>query len=473
MNWRNYTNYYLIGIKGVAMTSLAQILLDAGKTVLGSDTSEDFVTKDILSKLQLQIDSFEAQIPANTECVVYTAAHKGQFHPQVLAAQERDIPCFSQAEAVASFFNEKKGIAVCGVGGKSTTSAMITWILEKTGKKPSFSVGVGKIIGMEKTGAWSEESEYFVAEADEYVTDPTAPSRGEPITPRFSYMQPFITVCTNFAFDHPDVYGTIDDTKAAYKSFFDQIKPGGTLVVNANDTADVPTSATAAQTLYMGNQPNANFGIDKEQTTADEGYTQTVLIDRETQSTYQLRLQLPGEYNLENAAFAVVACKALGIDPAQSCEALASFQSTRRRFEKVGEKNGVVYYDDYAHHPSEVKNVIAAITSWYPTKRVVIAFQSHTFSRTKQLFEQFVDAFAAAQEVVLIDIFASAREAYDSSITSDMLVTAVAEKYPQVQIKNLKTIESLARYLQQELSPGDICLTIGAGDIYKVHTLIK
>lgn len=474
MKLLQYHSFYLVGIKGVAMTSLAQILLDAGKEIRGSDVPEAFVTQELLDTLQVTIDtSFEAPIPESTECVVYTAAHNGQFNPQVKAAQAAGIPCLSQAEAVAAFFNAKQGIAVCGVGGKSTTSAMITWILEKTGKKPSFSVGVGKIIGMKKTGAWRDESQYFVAEADEYVIDPSAPSRGEAITPRFSFMQPQITVCTNFAWDHPDVYTSISDTAAAYRSFFAQIKPEGTLIVNAKDRGTVPTEA-AEQVLYMGSDPEqADFGIMTEKTEAADGRTSTVLRDHTTQTEYLLTLQLPGVYNLENAAFAVLACRVAGVSVADSCAVLASFQSTQRRYEKIGEKHGITYYDDYAHHPSEVSNVIDATVAWFPERRVVFAFQPHTFSRTKQLFTEFSQSFYNAKELILLDIFASAREAADDSITSQMLADAVAERHPDHNIQVAHSIPELAQMLKETLKPGDICLTLGAGDIYKVHEYIE
>lgn len=472
MDILQYNTFYLVGIKGVAMTSLAQVLLDAGKQVRGSDVAEDFVTKELLAKLELPIDtSFDAPIPTDTGCVIFTAAHKGQFNPQVLAAQTQHIPCVSQAEAVAACFNAKKGIAVCGVGGKSTTSAMITWILEKTGRHPSFSVGVGKIIGLEKTGAWVEESEYFVAEADEYVTDPSAPSRGAAITPRFSFMKPYITVCTNYAWDHPDVYADITATEAAFSSFFKQIKSGGTLIVNNADLQQIPVD-TDAHVLYMGEGGTADFGIMPEKTVSSDGVTRTVLQDRHTGEEYPLTLQLPGVYNLENAAFAVLACREAGVPVRESCEALASFQSTQRRYEKIGEKQGVQYYDDYAHHPSEVAQVIAATNSWFPNSRVVFAFQPHTFSRTKELFDEFVGAFSEAAEVVLIDIFASARESADTSITTDMLAKAIAARYPHIKVKNVYSLERLAAYLQDTLKPGDVCLTLGAGDIYKVHDLI-
>lgn len=473
MKLDSYIHFYLVGIKGVAMTSLAQILLDAGKTVHGSDTPEDFVTKQLLQKLQIPIDTtFTSPLPPETECVIYTAAHKGKFNPQVVAAQQSGLPTFSQAEAVAAFFNAKKGIAICGVGGKSTTSAMITWILEKTGRQPSFSVGVGKIVGMDRTGAWRTESEYFVAEADEYVTDPTAPSRGEAITPRFSFMHPFVTVCTNNKYDHPDVYASWEDTLAAYQAFFNQIHPEGVQIFKESEQSKIPKSTSTKRFVRLGENELGDFAIQTSKTTITDGLTHAVLRDNDTQEEYSLTLQIPGFYNIENAAFAVLACREIGVPVTESCTALASFQSTQRRFEKIGEKNGVLYFDDYAHHPSELKNVIEALNVWYPGKRTIIAFQSHTFTRTKQLFDEFVDAFKDAKEVVLIDIFASARENFDPNITSDMVVEAVQKKYPQVNIQNVKTIQKLAEYLQAELKPGDICLTVGAGDIYKVHDLI-
>ncbi|MBP7768538.1 UDP-N-acetylmuramate--L-alanine ligase [Candidatus Woesebacteria bacterium] len=474
MNFDQFQSYYLVGVKGVAMTSIAQVLLDAGKSVRGSDTAEDFVTAEVLKKLNITIDSgFTASIPDDCQCVIYTAAHKGAYNPQVIAAKDRGLPVFSQAEALSSFFNAKKGIAVCGVGGKSTTSAMITWILEKTGRNPSFSVGVGKIVGMEKTGAWRSDSEYFVAEADEYVTDPSAPSRGEAITPRFSYLHPFVTICTNYRYDHPDVYATPADTFAAFQAFFNQINPQGTLIINQHDLSTIPTQTTAHQTITFGELGKADFSIMTEKTELSEGITKSVFYDAQDHQEYAITLTLPGTYNLENAAYAVLACKIIGVPVAESCAALASFSSTLRRFEKIGEKQGVLYYDDYAHHPNEVRSVIEALRGWYPHRRIVIAFQSHTYSRTKQLFSEFVTAFAAAQEVVMIDIFASAREQFDPSISTDMLVAAIKEQYPEIQIENVKTIPALANYLRSHLQPGDICITIGAGDIYTVHKLLE
>jgi UDP-N-acetylmuramate--alanine ligase len=475
-----YTSFFLVGIKGVAMTSLAQCLLDAGKKVMGSDVAEDFVTKRILKDRHIPVSvGFDTPIPSEIECVIYTGAHKGPHNPQVLAAQAAGIPTFSQAEAVATLFNHKKGIAVCGVGGKSTTSAMITWILEKTGRQPSYSVGVGSIIGLPATGRWQDESEFFVAEADEYVIDPHAPAKGEPITPRFSFMKPYVTVCTNLLFDHPDVYQNPEHTYQVFNTFFTQIKAGGTLLTNQanHQLIQAPTQASWLE-FSTTNDQSANFHFvpstfrtDSQGTQCDFSYPDPAHPGQSLTAT--LRLKLPGMYNLANALAAVGACYACGIPIEEALTALTSFQSTQRRFECVGTKHGVTYYDDYAHHPNEIAMMTEAVTAMFASQRVVFAFQPHTYSRTKALFSEFVTALSSIKELVLLDIFASAREGYDDSISSSMIRDALLAKNPSQNVSIVSTVADLASLCQTRLKPGDICVTVGAGDIYQVHELLQ
>lgn len=470
--------WYLMGIKGVAMTSLAQILVDAGIRVRGADVAEDFVTAEVLKTLPITLDvGFDHQLPSDVTTLVYTAAHQGKFNPLVQQAMAQGIPALSQAEALAQFHNQKKGIAVCGVGGKSTVSAMITWILEKIGENPSFSVGVGNIPGLNRTGKWTNQSQWFVTEADEYVIDPSAPKRGEPITPRFSFLTPFATVCTNLEYDHPDVYRDFDHTKAVYQKFFEQIQVGGVLVINQDSVGLVELVEKMSSILTDKKISVVRFG---ETTLADwvlsnyratEGKTTGTITSRNG-ATLELSLPIPGKFNLKNALAAVAAVTTVGIEAQAAVTALADFPSTLRRFQFVGVKNGVSYYDDYGHHPHEVAAAIQALKDWYPTNRKVIAFQSHTFSRTKQLFGDFVTAFAGADEVVMMDIFPSAREAFDTTVSSDSLCSAIQAQYPEIPAKNYKTIPALADYLRSSLHPGDVCLTIGAGDIYHVHELL-
>lgn len=446
------------------MTSLAQLLLDAGKQVRGSDVPEDYPTKVQLDRLQLSVDtSFSTPLPSDIACVVYTGAHQGHHNPQVEWAKANGIPTITHAQALAEFFNQKQGIAVCGVGGKSTISAMITWILTSLQLNPSFSVGVGNIPGLEKTGAWTD-SPYFVAEADEYVEDPSV--NGEEIVPRFAYLKPSITVCPNLRFDHPDVYRDFEHTQTVFKKFFQQTQE--TLIVNADDSILLDLAKQSdSKVITFGESESADFQLTSY--TVENGQSQSTFEHQG--SAYAFTLAIPGKFNAFNALAAIAAASQL--DPrALENHSLETFRSTSRRFENIGVINGVQCYDDYAHHPHEVAAAITALNEWYPTQRKVIAFQSHTFSRTKQLFDEFVDSFADAQEVVMTDIFASAREASDSTISSTILCEAIQKKHG-IKATNLGANKELAEYFQTELKPGDVFLTLGAGDIYEIYGIVS
>lgn len=453
-------NFYLVGIKGVAMTSVAQCLLDAGKRVMGSDVAEDFVTEPILSKLAIHIEDL-ATIPdfknKKIDAVIYTAAHQGVDNPQVQAAIKLDIPVYTQAGALAEFFNQQDGIAVCGVGGKSTVSAMLTFALNQLApSKLSFSVGVGEIIGMAKTGQWQQNGQYFVAEADEYVIDPHAREKGQLPIPRFTFLQPFVTICTNLKYDHPDVYQNFEDTKRTFAGFFNQIKTDGHLIINGDNQELVQL----AQELGRADLKITTFGTNEH-------------CDFKLQD-FDFKLKVPGKFNAINALAACACLAQLGFEKNQIIEVLNQFQSTKRRFELVKKDEQHWHYDDYAHHPSEVLAVIDTLNENFAEQKKLIAFQPHTFSRTRQLFDEFVDALAihtqANDEILLIDIFPSAREAFDSEINCDKLVSAVKAKYPNCQIQNLKTREALANYVKN--SDYKVFITIGAGDIYHTHELL-
>ncbi len=453
-------NFYLVGIKGVAMTSIAQCLIDAGKKVMGSDVAEDFVTEPILTKLGVKIEDI-ATIPdfknKKIDAVIYTAAHQGVDNPQVKAAINADIPTYTQAGALAEFFNQQDGIAVCGVGGKSTVSAMITFVLNQLAPKElSFSVGVGEIIGMTKTGQWQKNGRYFVAEADEYVIDPHAREKGQAFTPRFSFLKPFATVCTNLKYDHPDVYASFEDTKTTFAKFFSQIKTGGHLIING-DNQDL------VQLARELNRPDLKITTFGESETCDFRL-----------KDFDVALQVPGKFNLMNALAAFSCLVQLGFDKTQIISALNQFRSTKRRFELVKKDEQHWHYDDYAHHPSEILAVIDTLNENFGEQKKLISFQPHTFSRTRQLFDEFVDALATHtkpnDEILLIDIFPSAREAFDPDMNCDKLAAAVKNKYPNCQIQNLKTREALVNYIKQ--SNYNVFITIGAGDIYHAHELL-
>jgi len=468
MSINNFNNFYLMGIKGVAMTSIAQLLLDADKAVGGCDVAEEFVTKKILDKLQLQIDKgFAHSLPDHIDCVIYTSAHGGPINPIVTQAKAKGITTLSQAEALAYFFNQKDGIAVCGVGGKSTVSAMITWILDQLNLQPSYSVGVGEIIGMEKTGSWNQSGNLFVAEADEYVIDPACCNNEIEMIPRFSFLKPKVTVCTNLDFDHPDVYNSIAHTQSVFLSFFQQIKEKGSLIFNADsqELVEVATSINLDSKLSFGKSETADARLISSAVVNQKNIG---AVSYQGQN-YELKLAIPGEFNLMNALAACLAVETVGVDFNQALLGISSFKGTQRRFEFIGQKNGVYYYDDYAHHPHEILETIKAIKQWHPDKRRVIVFQPHTFSRTKQLYDEFVDSLSTADELVLLKIFPSAREAFDNTVSSAMLADTIRERFPNTMVHYLDVVEQLATFCREQLKPEDVLLTVGAGDIYQVH----
>ena len=472
----DYEQFHLMGIKGVAMTGLAQCLIDAGKKVTGSDVAEDFVTAPLLKKLDLEIQtSFHDPLPKGTECVIYTSAHQSQDNPQVVLAKNSGLPTLTHAEALGELFNLQSGVAVCGVGGKSSTSGMLAWITEQL-QPSSFAVGVGEIINLPTTAHFRKDSQWFIAEADEYVTDPSAPQKGEEITPRFSFLKPQIIVATNLKFDHPDVYRDLDHAKSTYIKFFQQLKPNGALVYNADDeqlselSMKLKSQRNDVKLLSFGQDSSADYRLHTRKTQDKQQHISVLLP---TQKNHTLTLKVPGHFNVQNALAALAATQAMNLDLAKVTDALASFSSTKRRFELIGEKAGVAYYDDYAHHPSEVAAAIAAIQEWCPEQRVVVVFQPHTFTRTKQLFTEFVAALKTAPELILFKIFASAREAFDPNVTVDQLATTIKNQQADFPVSTFHAMDKLADYLQSDLKPGDVCLTLGAGDIYHVHEMIK
>jgi UDP-N-acetylmuramate--alanine ligase len=482
----DYQHFYLVGIKGVAMTSIAQCLIDANKTVCGSDLDEDFVTANILAEKNICVENFNSDFldeksNKNIDCLIYTAAHQGIDNPQVQAAIQAEIPVYSQAEALADLFNQKKGIAVCGVGGKSSTSAMLVWVLEKLNIPISFSVGVGEIIGLKATGSWKSRAEYFIAEADEYAVDVNALKKGEEMTPRFSFLQPSVVVCTNLKYDHPDVYPNFDASKQAFKNFFLQIKKNGSLIINADNphlvalSKEVKKAREDLKIISFSWSGPANYSFSNWQIKNGQSFAQINQKLENKENNCQLRLKVPGQFNLMNALAAIAALAELKVALPNICQKLSQFQSTKRRFELVYLKSNQLFFDDYAHHPSEISEIIRTLNQYFPEKKKLIAFQPHTYSRTKSMFKDFIDALGSninnQDQLIILDIFASARESLDNSVSSQKLAQAISDKFPQVKVLYLPDTNHLAKYLKE--NQFDLTITLGAGDIYKVYQLLS
>jgi UDP-N-acetylmuramate--alanine ligase len=467
MDIKKAKHIHFSGIKGVGMTALALYAQDMGKTITGSDVAEDFVTSEVLKKRKIPISQGfkETDIPDSTEVLVYSAAHAD--NPQIKKARKLNIPVLSYAQALAKLTAEKNTIATCGVGGKTTTAAMIATILEAAGFRPGFVVGVGNILNFGVPGRY-EEGKYIIVEADEYLAVPD-----QDLKPKFYYLSPKVIMATNIEHDHPDVYKNIEETKLAFEKFFLKLPANGLLVANLDSkniqavVKKLKEKGFSANLITYGFSPQADWRIHPVKIQNQRTYFSVefngILAD--------FTLSIPGKFNAANAAAAVVVATHLGVAQKVSIKALEKFQGTKRRFERIGNVKGIEVWDDYAHHPNEIQATLMAARDWFPGKRLIVVFQPHTYSRTKMLINQFAQALSLADEVIITEIYSSAREKKDPSISADMLAQRTAKF--QKNCLSLKK-NSVIKYLMPRMKKDDVLMTLGAGDIYEVaERLIK
>lgn len=433
MKFIDSSRIYFTGIKGVGMTALALCAQDLGISVSGSDLDEPFVTDAVLHRrgISWQKGFSPSHVLPATSLLVYTAAHQGADNPEVQAARDQRITVLNHAQALGQAMAGKIGISVCGVGGKTTTAAMLSHILDRLGAHPSFCIGVGDIASLDGPGRYDQKGRHFVAEADEYTEDPT-----QTFKPRFAYQHPQVIICTNIEFDHPDVYTDLEHTKTVFVDFFNQLPGDGLLLISA----DSPINQSILPRLKINYQT----------------YTPNP----------RLKLRVPGQFNLANATAAIAAAAYLGFSSDQAATALEDFIGTKRRFEKIADLNDILVYDDYAHHPREIKATLETACSLYPDHQLIAIFQPHTYSRTRALLADFSLSFATADEVIFLPIYASARETADPTVSSQKLAQATPNSF------FAPTPEDLLQYLKINLSPPAVIFTLGAGDIFLLHDQI-
>ncbi len=494
-----FDNFHIIGIKGVLMANIANFLCQKGKKVTGSDVKHDFVTKKLLDKLNIQIQTnFNDPLPADTQCVIYTGAHKGIKNPQVQKALEKNITVITGIEFVSMIFNKKYGIAVCGVGGKSTISAMLSFVLTKMNKKPSYLVGVGEIFDLESPSCIKDDSKFFVLEADEYVDDP---NKKNP-KPKFLYLKPQIIVVPNIKYDHPDIYKDFDHTKQTFLNFLKNIKQNGSIIFKFDEkTIDIfekikqqrpdiklipifrethTFKSDKDRDLKKENKNKDKDHFDINQKLFDNFYkilqvdllNNKFLLRDKNNNIYKFNLNIPGLYNIENASLAFATLNELIENKKDvKIKTLEQFKSTKRRFEFKGKFGDLLCFDDYAHHPHEIENLINTINIKYKNKKKIFIFQPHTYSRTKKLFDEFVKVFAKQKHSKTIfyitSIFSSAREKKDPTISSKLLVKKIKQKNKDINIFFIDFKQAFSLPLKYKHEDA-ILITVGAVDVGEI-----
>jgi UDP-N-acetylmuramate--alanine ligase len=440
---------HFIGIGGIGMSGIAEILLTMGYTVSGSDLRRSAVT-DRLVGLGARVFEGHAAANAAGSDVVVTSSAVPPDNPEVLEARTRKIPVIQRAEMLAELMRLKYGIAVAGMHGKTTTTSMVASVLAAGGLDPTVVVG-GRVNALD-SNARLGNSQYLVAEADESDRS-------------FLKLSPVLAVVTNLDREHMDCYRDMTDVEAAFLEFMDRVPFYGASVACVDDPRLRSVLPRVKRRLYTyGESENADFRVHSLKRNG-EGFSRFEVSYRGAMLG-PFTLHVPGRHNVLNASAAVAIGVQLGVAPEQIVVGLESFRGVDRRFQVKGTVRGVTVVDDYGHHPTEILATLkAARECGYG--RVLVLFQPHRYTRTRDLMQEFAGAFGDADVVQVLDIY-PASEAPIAGITGEALVRTIRSKGAEYAGSMIEAVERLARSAQQ----GDVILTLGAGNVSQAAAML-
>lgn len=443
---------HFIGIKGVGMTAVAEILKAEGYEITGSDTNETFMTSSVLDDLGITVaENFSAEhIGSQTTAVIYSTAY-GKDNVERQSAAEQGIPEWSYPEIVGFIMGlYSNSIAVAGSHGKTTTTALLARMLEEGGLDPTAIVGA--TVTDWRRNARSGRSQWFVLEADEYQN-------------KFQYYSPRYLLITNIDYDHPDFFKTPEDYEQAFVDFASKLPSDGLLVYWSGDktTANFIKNSSAKAIGY-GEETNADWRLC-DITISDSGTSFRVFRGENLYGDFIM--PLIGNHYALDALGAMALAAEVGIDKEAITRALKYFRGTARRLEYIGEYKGALIFDDYAHHPREISATIRALQARYAKRKIWCVFQPHTFSRTEAFLSDFVSALGLAQKIILLPIYASARE-QSGSVDSQDLARELVSKEASVAAN----LEEAACMLKKNIGENDLVVTMGAGDVWRVGKLL-
>lgn len=443
---------HLVGVGGAGMSAVALLLAARGVPVSGSDARDSAVLAALRAAGVVVHVGHDAAHVGRADTLVVSSAIR-EANPELAAARERALRVLHRSVALASLMRDRRTVAVAGAHGKTTTSAMVAAVLTAAGLDPSYAIGAA-IEG--PVGARSGTGDVFVAEADE--------SDGS-----FLAYRPEVAVVTNVEPDHLDHYGTLAAFEAAFLAFAGRIVPGGHLVACADDAGSRRLAAHAAAdgvaVITYGTAPDAVVRLGPWAPSGEGGSAE--LLDTRDGTAVRIELQVPGAHNALDAAAALTAARLLGVPTDVAAAALAGFRGTGRRFEDRGERHGVRVVDDYAHHPTEVAALLAAARGVAAGGRVLVLFQPHLYSRTRTFAGEFAAALGAADLVVVTDVYA-AREDPDPAVTGAL----VTDLMPPGRGRFVADRREAAAVVGAAARPGDLVLTVGAGDVTELAPLV-
>ena len=465
----NLSGYHIhmIGIKGTGMAALAELLVSRGAHITGSDVSDEFYTDALLKKLNIPVSSpFDpSNIPAATRLIIYSTAYTPDKNPELHAAAEKNLPRMSYPEALGAFSEHSYSAGVAGVHGKTTTTGIIGTLLKNSGLEASVLAG-SAVSNFGGSCTVINGSKYFVAETCEYKRN-------------FLLFHPQKIVLTSIESDHQDYYPKYEDILTAFLQYIDRLPQFSELFYCADDEG-----ACDAARLIFSSRPD--LILTPYGKTARGDYGIKIHGIQNGQSVFSLRgfagefhIGIPGEHNILNAAGAIALVVSLIkqerneitlADLTAIRNNLASFKGAKRRSEIVGEVNGILFMDDYGHHPTAIRKTLKGIHDFYPERRIIADFMSHTYSRTAALLTEFADSFDYADTVILHKIYASAREKYTGEISGRTLYEQM--KKWRKNVYYFDEIMEAKDFIKNELRQGDLFITVGAGDNWKLGRAI-
>jgi UDP-N-acetylmuramate--alanine ligase len=453
---------HLVGIKGTGMAALAEVLFSRGARVSGSDTDEKFYTDAVLERLGIPFrEGFNAEnLPGDAEIVIHSAAYKRNENPELLAAARRGVAILQYPEALGALSLSADSSGISGVHGKSTTTAMCGVILREWAF-PATVIAGAEVPAFGGRSTIVQGDRYLVAETCEYRR-------------HFLNFHPRRIVITSIEPDHLDYFRDLDDMLSAFEEYGISALHAGSVIYCEDDTGAreaarrIRARRPDIDVIPYGLQARGAFRIIED--VAGPGISRFRLAG----SDICFALRVPGNHNVLNAAAALALCSEIWktergdapVDMGAASRALAAFTGSRRRSEIVGEAGGVLFMDDYAHHPTAIDKTLAGIRQFHPGRRLIVDFMSHTYSRTQALLADFGRCFNAADKVVLHRIYASAREKNSSGFSGADLSREVARHHPDVTYIE-EPMDAIPR-LSLELRPGDLFITMGAGDNWKM-----
>lgn len=439
---------HLIGIGGTGLSAIARVLLERGYRVTGSDLDYSPLAEALDQSGAVVYTGHQAEQVEGADIVVRSSAVPDD-NVEVQAALKAGIPVMKRSEFLEPLTRDDKVIAVAGSHGKTTTTAMLAWVLMELDQDPSFIVG--GVVKNLHTNARSGEGSLFVIEADEYDE-------------MFLGLHPEIAVVTNIEYDHPDYFPTPEAFKQAFRDFMGNVTDHGAMILCAEDpnTVDLRHEATMDQEVffYGFHDPNFNYMARNLQPQEDGCYHFDFYTgDIGVELIEDVHLGIPGEHNVLNALAALAVVDQLGLPLEDAVQSLAGFQGTGRRFDIRGEFSGVVIIDDYAHHPTQIKSAIETAKARYSEGALWVIWQPHTFTRTTALLEEYASAFEGADHVIVTDVYPSREER-----PPDFSIADVVDAIDHPDVRLQATFDEVEGVLMSTLAPKDVVLILSAGD---------